>query len=164
MKDHNKVSPESFVLWTDPALKALLHRRSVLDLWSSSWPTSGPTVTYQFFAVLEVSELDIVLKVKSSKAGVEGENHILWSTGHTCFEVHNRAGFVGSECALMGHIQLFIHQHPQVFLGRDTLNPFIPQSLLTLNIALAQAEDLGRGPCTWRCWSSGGLHGPNPNL
>jgi len=49
------------------------------------------------------------------------------------------------ERTLVTHVQLFIHQYPQVFLDRAPLNPFIPQPVLTAEIALTQEEDLALG-------------------
>jgi len=34
-------------------------------------------------------------------------------------------GLLGCEHTLSAHVQLFVHQHPQVLLGRAALNPFI---------------------------------------
>lgn len=106
-------------------------------------PSLGPLLTYQFFSVLEAPELDEVLKVQSNKSRLE--IHILGSTGHSSFEVQDTADFVGSEHALMSHIQLLMHQDPQVLLSRAAFNPLISQSLLILNIALAQAQNLVLG-------------------
>jgi len=52
--------------------------------------------------------------------------------------------FLGCECTLLGHVQLFIPQYPQV-LGRAALNPFIPQPVLISGIALIQVQDLALG-------------------
>jgi len=43
------------------------------------------------------------------------------------------------------HVQLFIHQYPQVLLSRTALNPFIPQPLVILRVALTQVQDLALG-------------------
>ncbi|KAK4811561.1 hypothetical protein QYF61_016020, partial [Mycteria americana] len=46
-----------------------------------------------------------------------------------CFDAaQGMVGFLGRERTLSAHVQLFIHQYPQVFLCRAALNPFIPQS------------------------------------
>ena len=54
-------------------------------------------------------------------------------------------GFLGCEHTLPAHVQLFVHQYPEVFLGRATLNPFIPQTVLILGVALAQVQDPALG-------------------
>jgi len=35
---------------------------------------------------------------------------------------------------LVAHVQLFIHQYPQVFLLRAALNSFIPQPVLMVGV------------------------------
>jgi len=45
----------------------------------------------------------------------------------------------------VAHVQLFIHHHPQVLLGRAALNPIIPQLVLILGVALTQVQDFALG-------------------
>jgi len=45
-------------------------------------------------------------------------------------------GFLGCERTLLACVRFFIHQYPQVLLGRAALNPFIAQPVLILGIAL----------------------------
>jgi len=45
----------------------------------------------------------------------------------------------------LAHVQLLIHQHPQVLLLRAVLNPFIPQPVLIPGVALTQMQDLALG-------------------
>jgi len=45
----------------------------------------------------------------------------------------------------VAHFQLFIHQYPQVLLGRADLNPFIPQPVLIPGVAPTQMQDLALG-------------------
>ncbi|KAK4831203.1 hypothetical protein QYF61_016040 [Mycteria americana] len=54
-------------------------------------------------------------------------------------------GFLGCEITLLAHVQLFIHQCPQVLLGRAALNPIIPQPVLILGVALTQVQDPALG-------------------
>ncbi|KAK4821667.1 hypothetical protein QYF61_027135 [Mycteria americana] len=49
-----------------------------------------------------------------------------------------------AHCWLMS--SFFIHQYPQVFLGRAALNPLIPQPVLIPGVALTQVQDLALGP------------------
>ena len=50
-------------------------------------------------------------------------------------------GFLGCKGTLLLHVQPAIHQYPQVF-GRAACNPFIPQFVLVVRIALTQVQDL----------------------
>ena len=45
----------------------------------------------------------------------------------------------------MAHVQLFIHQYPQVLLGRAALNLFIPQPVLIEGVAPPQVQDPALG-------------------
>jgi len=51
-------------------------------------------------------------------------------------------GLLGCQRTLVAHVQLFIHQYPQVLLGRAALNPSIPQPVLIPGVALTQVQDL----------------------
>jgi len=46
---------------------------------------------------------------------------------------------------LMAHVQLFIHQYPQVLLSRAALNPFIPQPVLIARVAPTHEQGLALG-------------------
>jgi len=54
-------------------------------------------------------------------------------------------GFLGCKGALLAHVQLAIQQYPQVFFGRDALNPFIPQLVSVVRVALTHVQDLAFG-------------------
>ena len=43
----------------------------------------------------------------------------------------------------MAHMQFLMYQYLQVLLCRNPLNPFIPQPVFILGIALTHVEDLG---------------------
>ena len=51
-------------------------------------------------------------------------------------------GFVGT---LPVYLQLPIYQYPRVFFIRAALNPFIPQLVLVMGVALTQVQDLELG-------------------
>ncbi|KAK4820500.1 hypothetical protein QYF61_000079, partial [Mycteria americana] len=53
--------------------------------------------------------------------------------------------FLGCECTLSAHVQLFIHQYPQVLLCRAALNSFIPEPILILGVAPTRVQDLALG-------------------
>ncbi|KAK4814406.1 hypothetical protein QYF61_018165 [Mycteria americana] len=54
-------------------------------------------------------------------------------------------GLLGCERTLSAHVQLFIHQYPQVLLHRAALNPFTPQPVLIPGVALTQMQDPALG-------------------
>jgi len=56
----------------------------------------------------------------------------------------DRVGLLNCQCALLAHVHLFIHQNPQVLLGRAALNEF-SQSVHTSGIALTQIQHLALG-------------------
>ncbi|KAK4822238.1 hypothetical protein QYF61_011879 [Mycteria americana] len=55
--------------------------------------------------------------------------------------------FLGCKHTLLAHVQLFVHQYPQVLLLRAALNPLSTQPVFVLGIAPTQVQ----GPCTWPC-------------
>ncbi|KAK4818015.1 hypothetical protein QYF61_004128 [Mycteria americana] len=96
--------------------------------------------------VLRTPELDAVLQVGSHQSRAEGQNHLPRPAGHAAFDAaQGTVGFLGCQCTLLAHVQLFIHQYPQVLLHRAALNPFIPQPVLILGVALTQVQDLNMG-------------------
>jgi len=47
---------------------------------------------------------------------LEGQDHLPWPAVHTSFDAaQDMAGFLGCESILLAHVQLAIHQYPQVF-------------------------------------------------
>ncbi|KAK4825808.1 hypothetical protein QYF61_002413 [Mycteria americana] len=52
---------------------------------------------------------------------------------------------LGCKRTLLAHVQLFIHQYPQVLVFRAALNPFIPQPVLMVGVALTQVQDPALG-------------------
>jgi len=49
---------------------------------------------------------------------------------------------LSSECTLLAHVKLFIHQYPQVLLCRAALNPLITQPVSMFGIAPTHMQDL----------------------
>ena len=81
--------------------------------------------------MLRAPELDAGLPVGSHQSRVEGQNPLPQPAGHTSLDAaEDTVGLLGCEHTLVAHVQLFIHQYPQVFLIRAALNPFIRQPLL----------------------------------
>ncbi|KAK4824261.1 hypothetical protein QYF61_012527 [Mycteria americana] len=54
-------------------------------------------------------------------------------------------GFRGCKCTFLGHVELLINQHSQVFLLRAALNPFSAQPVFVLEIAPTRVQDLALG-------------------
>ncbi|KAK4827094.1 hypothetical protein QYF61_014196 [Mycteria americana] len=109
-------------------------------------PPPDPLQQLHVFPVLRAPELDAVLQVGSHQSRAEGQNHLPRPAGHAAFDAaQDTVGFLGCECTLLGHIQLFIHQYPQVLLHRAALNPFIPQPVLILGADPTQVQDLVLG-------------------
>jgi len=49
---------------------------------------------------------------------------------------------MGCEGTLLIHIQLIIHQYPQVLFGRAVLYPYIPLLVLLMEVTTTQVQDL----------------------
>ncbi|KAK4823365.1 hypothetical protein QYF61_001713 [Mycteria americana] len=81
--------------------------------------------------VLRAPELDAVLQVRSHQSRVEGQNHLPRPAGHTSFDAaQDKVGRLGCKRTLPAHVQLFIHQYPQVLFRRAALDHIIPQPVL----------------------------------
>jgi len=73
--------------------------------------------------VLRAPELDTGLHVGSQQSGAKGQNLLPRPAGHAAGDAaQGMVGFLGCECTLSAHVQLFIHQYPKVLLGRAALN------------------------------------------
>jgi len=69
--------------------------------------------------------------VRSHQSRTEGQNPLPQPAGHVSLDAaQDLVGLLGCECTLVAHVELFIHQYPQVLLGRAALKPFIPQPVL----------------------------------
>ncbi|KAK4808270.1 hypothetical protein QYF61_020751 [Mycteria americana] len=129
--------PEKRAFGADPPLAP---RRGSLP-WGR---TKRPRV--HVFPVLRTPELDAVLRVGSHQSAVEGQNPLPRPAGHAALDAaQDTVGFLGCKRTLLAHVQLFIHQYPQVLLLRAALNPFIPQPALILGVAPTQMQDLALG-------------------
>jgi len=54
-----------------------------------------------------------------------------WPTAHAAGDAaQNTVGLQGCERTLLGHVELFIHQYPQLLLGMAALNPSSPSLYL----------------------------------
>ncbi|KAK4815925.1 LOW QUALITY PROTEIN: hypothetical protein QYF61_010182 [Mycteria americana] len=93
----------------------------------------------------DLKELDAVLQAGSHQSRVEGQNHLPRPpAGHASFDAaQGTVGLLGCECTLLAHVQLLIHQYPQVLFRRAALDHIIPQPVLKLRIAPTQDPALG---------------------
>ena len=83
-----------------------------------------------------------VLQVRPHKGRVERDNALPLPAGHPSFDAaQDTAGLLVSKSTLLAHIQLFIHQNPQVLLHRAALSEFF-QSVLISGIALSQVQSV----------------------
>jgi len=93
--------------------------------------------------VLRAPELAAGLQVGSQQSGVEGQNHLPRPAGHAAFgAAWDIGGCLGCECMLLAHVELLIHQYPQLLLSRAALKLFIPQPVLILRVAPTDMQDL----------------------
>jgi len=65
--------------------------------------------------LLRTPHLDAVLRVRPHQRRAEGQNHLPCPAGHSSFDTaQDKVGFLGCEGTLLPHVQLGIHQYPQV--------------------------------------------------
>ncbi|KAK4826957.1 hypothetical protein QYF61_012806 [Mycteria americana] len=109
-------------------------------------PALDPIQQVHVLLVLRALELDAVLQVGSHQSRVEGENHLPQPAGHASFDAaQDTVGLLGCKRTLPAHVQLFVHQYPQVLFRRAALNPFITQPVLKPKIAPTQVQDPALG-------------------
>ncbi|NXI45017.1 TENS3 protein, partial [Galbula dea] len=88
-------------------------------------------------------ELDVIFQVGSQESRVEGENHLPPPAGHASLAAApDTVGLLGCKHTLAAHVELLIHQHPQVSFRRAALKPVLTQPVLVLGIAPTQMQDL----------------------
>ena len=86
--------------------------------------------------VLRTPHLHAVLQVRPHQRRAEGQDHLLCPADHTAFDAaQDMVGFLGCESTLLAHVQLAIHQHPQIPFGRAVLQSCIPQLILVVGAA-----------------------------
>jgi len=96
--------------------------------------------------VLRAPELDSGLQVGSHQSRAEGQNPLPQPAGHAAFgATQDTVGLLGCERTLLARVQLFIHQYPQILLGRAALNPFIRQPAPIPGVTLTHVQDLAPG-------------------
>ncbi|KAK4815122.1 hypothetical protein QYF61_017397 [Mycteria americana] len=96
--------------------------------------------------VLRAPELGAVLQVGSHQNRAESQNHLPRPAGHAALDAaQDTVGLLGCERTLSAHVQLFIHQYPQVLLLRAALDSVIPQPVLIPAVAATQMQDPALG-------------------
>jgi len=92
--------------------------------------------------VLRAPELDTGLQVGSHQSRAEGQNPLPRPAAHAFFDAaQDMVGLLGYKWTLSAHVQLFIHQYPQVFLSRAALSALIPQPVLILGAMPTHVQD-----------------------
>ena len=72
---------------------------------------------------LRTPHLYAVLQMRPHQRRAEGQDHLPCPAGCTALDAaQDTVGFLGCEVTLLAHVQLHIHQHPQVFYSRAALN------------------------------------------
>lgn len=89
--------------------------------------------------MLGAPEPDAVLQVGSPEGTAEGQNQTLCPAFDAAQDTDS---FLGCKCALPAHIEIFAHEHPQMFLPRASLDPVSLQPVLVLGIALLRSMTL----------------------
>lgn len=102
---------------------------------------------FVFSSLLGAGDPDAVLQVWSCESGLEGQYHLPGLFGHTTFDAaQGMIDFLDCRHALLSHVGLLIHQHPQVFLSVATLQLIVcSMSVFVLEIASTQVQHLALG-------------------
>jgi len=96
--------------------------------------------------MLGAPELDAGLQVGSHESGAEGQNPLPQPAGYPSLDAaQDVIGFLGCKHTLPAHVELFIHQYPQVLLLRAALEPLSAQPVLVFGITLTHMQDLALG-------------------
>jgi len=91
--------------------------------------------------MLGAPELDAILQVGSHESRVKGRNPLPRPTGHPSLDAaHDTVGFLGCRCTLLAHVELLIHQYPQVLLLRAALEPLSAQPALIIGLVSDQIK------------------------
>jgi len=81
----------------------------------------------------------------SHESGVKGQNPLPRPAGHTSPDAaQDTVGFQGCKHTLPAHVELLVHQYPQVLL-RAALKSLSAQPVLVFGIALTHVQDLALG-------------------
>jgi len=82
--------------------------------------------------------------VESQESGVKGQNPLPRAAGHAALDAtQDTVGFLGCKHTLPAHVELLIHQYPQVLLVRAAFEPLSTQSVLVFGIAPTKSDSCG---------------------
>ena len=108
-------------------------------------PPPDPLQQVHVFPVLGAPEVDAGLQVRSHLSRLEGQNLLPRPAGHAAFDAAQETAIhLHCERTLSAHVQLVVHQFPEVLLHRAALNPFIPWVCTDTG----ECPDPCAGPCT----------------
>jgi len=103
-------------------------------------PPVDPLQQLHVFFVLGAPGLYAVIQM-GPHDGRRENNHFPCTAGPPSFDAaQDTVGLLGCKCILLVHVQVFVHQNPQVLLYRAALNEFFSQSLYISEIALTQVK------------------------
>jgi len=103
-------------------------------------PPLDPLQHIHVLLMLVAPELDAVLQVGSQESGVKRHNHLPRPAGHASLDAaQDTVGFLGCKRTLLAHVELCVHQYPQVLL-RAALEPLPAQPVLVFGIAHCTAH------------------------
>lgn len=82
------------------------------------------------------------------ETGAEDQNHFSQPADQSAFEAaQDTVDFLGCECTLLPHVQLFIRENPQGLLHRASLNEVFSQAALMSRIALSLKQHFALETC-----------------
>ncbi|KAK4832559.1 hypothetical protein QYF61_024059 [Mycteria americana] len=94
------------------------------------------------FLVVRGPKLNTGFEVRPHQCRVQGHDHFPTPAGHTIFDTSKGAvGLFGHLGTLLAHIQLAVHQHPQVLFCRAAFQPLFPKPVAFHGVAVAQVQD-----------------------
>ena len=90
-------------------------------------PPLDPLQELHVLLVLGTLGLDAVLWMGPHESRVEGDKHLPLPAGHPFFNAaQHTVGLPGCKHTLLAHVQLLVHQNPQVLLRRAALKEIFP--------------------------------------
>ncbi|KAK4832565.1 hypothetical protein QYF61_024065 [Mycteria americana] len=91
---------------------------------------------------IEGPKLNTGFEVRPHQCRVQGHDHFPTPAGHTISGTSQDAiGFLGHLGTLLAHIQLAVHQHPQVLLCWAAFQPLFPKLVALHVVVVTQVQD-----------------------
>ena len=126
--------PKSFSLSSQERCSSPL-----IILMALLWTHSSSSTSFLYWGS---PDLDAILQTGPHKERTKGDNPLPLPAGHHSFDAaQNTFGCLGCKRTLLAHVQLFIHQDPQVLIHRTALSEF-SQSVLISGIASTKVQHL----------------------